>query len=303
MNDKFLRSDSLLNETRRLLNQYGLHARKGLAQHFLINRDVLHKITAAAELVKNDLVMEIGPGLGVLTAELVVKAGWVIAVELDNQLAAILKENIPLSHNLTVINRDILEIEPGDLLKGLPPEMPADVNKSYKVVANLPYYITSHVLRHFLEAAVKPKIMVITIQKELAQSIIAQPGEMSLLSNSVQFYGKPKIISYIPPECFYPPPKVHSAILRIDIYPRPAVEVRDESSFFRLLRAGFKANRKQIINSLSSGLGLPKQEIQPLLNDAGIDPKRRAETLSLEDWARLFQACIEIGNADSSSTR
>lgn len=287
-------NESLYAETRRLLARYGLHARKGLAQHFLIDRGILNKITAAAELSKEDIIMEIGPGLGVLTCELVAGAGWVIAIELDNKLAAVLPETLSPAKNFTVVNRDILEIEPAGLLEKLQNEiLPARKKKilDYKVVANLPYYITSSVLRHILEASKKPRFVVLMVQKEIAQTIVARPGEMSLLSVSVQFYGKPKTITYVPPQCFYPPPRVESAVLRIDLYPEPAVKVDDEAAFFRLVRAGFRSNRKQLINSLSQGLELPKTDILPSLESAGIDPKRRAETLDLEEWGRLYRTC------------
>ncbi len=219
MAEKHTPAESLLDETRQMLRQYDLRARKGLAQHFLTSRNILHKITAAAELSPDDVVMEIGPGLGVLTKELVQQSGRVIAVELDDKLAAILKENLSDCKNFSVINRDIMEIEPGDLLKEQAPGQ-----TQYKVVANLPYYITSAVLRHFLEATVKPTLMVIMVQKEIAQAITAKPGEMSLLAVSVQFYGKPKVITYVPAECFYPAPKVESAVLRIDLYPRTGIK-------------------------------------------------------------------------------
>ena len=162
----------------------------------------------------------------------------------------------------------------------------------YKVVANLPYYITSPVLRHFLEASAKPRLMIVMVQKEVAEAIVAKPGKMSLLSVSVQFYGEPRIISPVPAQCFYPAPKVDSAILRIDPYPQPAVAV-DEGSFFELVRAGFTAPRKQLVNSLAQGLGASKSEVLSLLETAGIVPQRRAETLTLGEWARLWQVFKE----------
>jgi 16S rRNA (adenine1518-N6/adenine1519-N6)-dimethyltransferase len=158
------------------------------------------------------------------------------------------------------------------------------------VVANLPYYITSPVLRHFLEASVKPEVMVVMVQKEVAEAIAAGPGQRSLLSIGVQFYGKPGIVSYVPASSFYPPPEVDSAILRIDVYPEPPVDVADGQGFFELVRAGFAAARKQVINSLAKGTGLPRDDVRVLLETAGIDPQRRAETFTLEEWARLWRA-------------
>jgi len=272
---------SLLTQTRRLLRQFDLRARKGLGQHFLIDGEVLQLITSAAELTPSDVVIEVGPGLGILTRELAQKAGRVIAIELDNKLAAALKQTLAPFDNVTIINDDVLKIEPQNLAT------------DYKLVANLPYYITSPVLRHFLEASAKPKLMILMVQKEVAEAIVAKPGKMSLLSVSVQFYGEPRIISDVPAQCFYPAPKVDSAILRIDPSPQPRVAVADEGSFFDLVRAGFTAPRKQLANSLAQGLGISKAEVLPLLERAGIVPQRRAETLSLEEWARLRQVFKE----------
>lgn len=271
---------SLLTQTRRLLRQFDLRARKGLGQHFLIDGEVLQLITSAAELTPSDVIVEIGPGLGVLTRELAQKAGRVIAIELDNKLAAALKQTLASFDNVTIINEDVLKIEPQNLAT------------DYKLVANLPYYITSPVLRHFLEASAKPKVMIVMVQKEVAEAIVAKPGKMSLLSVSVQFYGEPRIISDVPAQCFYPAPKVDSAILRIDPSPQPRVAV-DEESFFEVVRAGFTAPRKQLANSLAQGLEVSKAEVLSLLERAGIAPQRRAETLSLEEWARLRQVFKE----------
>jgi len=288
---KVARPESLLVQTRKLLRRFGLRARKGLGQHFLIDDEVLKLIASAAELTPADVVIEVGPGLGVLTEELARKAGWVVTVELDNRLAAILKRTLTSSDNVAIINENILQIAPAALLQEQKVRFPPAITSpfSYKVVANLPYYITSPVLRHFLEARVKPRIMVVMVQKEVAEVIVAEPGHMSVLSISVQLYGEPRIISYVPAQCFYPVPEVDSAILRIDLYPQPAIEVADKESFFELVRAGFTASRKQIINSLSQGLRLPKSDVLSLLGKVGIAPQRRAETLTLEEWARLWR--------------
>ncbi|MEE8618910.1 MAG: 16S rRNA (adenine(1518)-N(6)/adenine(1519)-N(6))-dimethyltransferase RsmA, partial [Dehalococcoidales bacterium] len=255
---------------------------------FLIDGEVLQVITSAAELAPTDIILEIGPGLGILTRELARQTGWVIAVELDNKLANILKQTLASFDNVTIVNKDILRIDPATLLRE-PKTKFAPATSPYKVVANLPYYITSPVLRHFLEASVKPEMMIVMVQKEVAEAIVAEPGQRSVLSISVQFYGKPRIVSYVPAQSFYPAPEVDSAILRIDLYPQPAVAVTDEKSFFELVRAGFTASRKQIVNSLVQGSGLPKTEVLALLGRADIVPQRRAETLTLEEWAQLWQ--------------
>jgi len=288
--------ESLLVQTRGLLRRFGLRARKGLGQHFLVDEEVLGLITSAAQLTPTDVVMEIGPGLGVLTRELAKQAGWVVAVELDNKLAAILRQTLASFNNVAIINEDILRIDLAALLQEQKAKLPSVINSpfNYKVVANLPYYITSPVMRHFLEASVKPQIMVVMVQKEVAEEIVAKPGRMSLLSVSVQLYGEPTIISYVPARCFYPAPEVDSAILRIALYPQPAVEIADKESFFDLVRAGFSASRKQLVNSLAQGLGLPKAEVLTLLEETGIVPQRRAETLTLEEWAHLWRVFTRV---------
>ena len=280
---------TLLSQTKRLLSRLDLKARKSLGQHFLVDREVLTKVTEAAGLTPDDVVIEVGPGLGVLTGELAGKAGRVIAVELDDRLAGILRQRLASVGNVTVVNGDILKLEPSALVGDKPIE--------YKVVANLPYYITSAVIRHFLEASLKPRLMVVMVQKEVAEAIVAEPGRMSLLSVSVQLYGKPEIIDYVPAESFYPAPEVDSAILKIALYPEPAVEITDIEGFFTVVRAGFTASRKQMGNSLAQGLGLPKAEALALLEKTGITSQRRAETLTLEEWARLWRVFAGVGES------
>jgi len=276
-----LKEESLLAETKQLLRRFNLRARKRLGQRFLIDGDVLQRILSAAELTAGDIVLEVGPGLGILTRELAQRARRVIAIELDDKLANFLKQELVSFPNVTIINEDILKIEPATLLAR--PER-------YKVVANLPYYITSPVLRHFLEATLKPDLMVVMVQKEVAEAIIAGPGKRSLLSISVQFYGRPTIIGKVPANSFYPAPEVDSAILRIDLYPKPAVAVDNTEGFFGTVRAGFASPRKQLANSLAQGLGWPKADVINVLEKANISAQRRAETLTLEEWAQLRQA-------------
>ena len=297
MRRHYPKTESLLAQTKKWLRQFDLQVRKGLGQHFLIDEEVLKLITSAAELTSTDVIMEVGPGLGVLTKELARQAGWVVAIELDSKLAVALEQTLASFDNVSIINKDILQVDPAALLQEQKTRFPAVISSpfSYKVVANLPYYITSPVLRHFLEALVKPQIMVVMVQKEVAEAIVAEPGRMSVLSISVQFYGEPRIISYVPAQCFYPAPEVDSAILRIDLYYQPAVAVTDERSFFDLVQAGFSASRKQIVNSLAQGLELPKAEVLSLLEKAHIMLQRRAETLSLEEWARLWQVITREG--------
>ena len=291
-NRRSQKTGSLLTQTEGLLRRFGLRAKKGLGQHFLIDEEVLGLILSTAQLTRQDVVLEVGPGLGVLTRELAKRAGWVVAIELDDKLADILKQSLSSFKNLTIINEDVLRVEPAALLREAKVEKPSE---SYKVVANLPYYITSPVLRHFLEAKVKPQLMVVMVQKELAEEIVAKPGRMSLLSVSVQLYGEPTIAGYVPAQSFYPAPEVDSALLKVVPYSRPPVDISDMEGFFALVRAGFSAARKQLANSLAQGLGISKAEVLSLLEKAKIVPQRRAETLSLEEWARLWRVYSGVG--------
>jgi 16S rRNA (adenine1518-N6/adenine1519-N6)-dimethyltransferase len=270
-------------QVKSLLRQTGLKARKSLGQHFLIDGEVLGIIVKTAELSSEDTVIEVGPGLGILTRELARRAGNVVAVELDKELASLLQRQLSSLANLRVINADILKAKLSQLLGG---------KSDYKVVANLPYYITSPVLRYFVESTPKPSLMVMMVQKEVGEAIVAGPGKMSLLAVSLQMYSKPKIVSYVPAQSFYPQPKVDSVILRFDMLKEPAVEVADTNNFFEVVKCGFSSPRKQIHNSLAHGLGIKASEVAPLLKQADIDPQRRAETLSLKEWARLY-AVIE----------
>ena len=277
------RPRSLLSQTKELLRSAGLEAKKSLGQHFLVDGSYLKEILSAAELTGDDQVIEVGPGLGVLTQALAERAGKVIAVEKDDNLSALLKERLASYDNVAIVNADIMK---ADMVSLVAMFGTGDAPR-YKVVANLPYYITSPVLRLFLESKTKPERLVVMVQKEVARQICAQPGDMSLLSVGIQLYGKPKIVKYVPARAFYPPPDVDSAILKISVLPARRIDV-DEKDFFTMVRAGFSAARKQIGNSLAKGLALPKEEVLTLLAAAGIDARRRAETLSIEEWGRLW---------------
>lgn len=282
--------ETLLDRTKRLLRHSGIRTRKKLGQHFLIDEGTLELILATAQLTPDNIVIEVGPGLGVLTAELCRRAGRVIAVELDDKLASALAGLLSSCENLTVVNKDILKTAPEELLG----EAGITSSAGYRVVANLPYYITSPVLRHFLGADLKPELMVVMVQKEVAEEITAKPGKMSLLSIGIQIYGKAEIAGYVPAACFYPEPEVDSAILKITPYDKPPVAISDNERFFSLVKAGFSVPRKQLANSLSQGPGVPKKETLMLLERAGIDPRRRAETLTLEEWALLLKKYEEM---------
>jgi 16S rRNA (adenine1518-N6/adenine1519-N6)-dimethyltransferase len=261
---------------RQLLQRYGLYPKKSLGQNFLVDQDVLLKIVAAADLGKNDTVLEIGPGLGALTRHLADAAGRVVAVELDDRLIPILRDELRDVPNVQVLHADILAVAPGEL-----------VGEPYIVVANLPYYITAAILRHLVESLPRPTRMVLTVQREVAERLTAKPGDLSLLAVSVQVYGDVSQVAQIRAGSFYPRPEVDSAVIRIDVYPRPLFCPVDEDHFFRVLKAGFALRRKQLRNSLSAGLRLDKARVEGALQTAGIDPRRRAETLAIVEWIAL----------------
>lgn len=262
-----------------LLRKYGLRPHKGLGQNFLQDPTALEKIVSAAEIQPTDIVLEIGPGLGSLTRYLAASAKEVVAVELDQHLLPPLKSVLTPYTNVRIIHGDILETDPNDLIQ----------QQEYIVAANIPYYITSAVIRHLLESKSKPRRIVLTIQKEVAQRICEKPGDMSLLALSVQVYGKPRISASIPSGAFFPSPNVDSSVLVIDIYTSPLIPKELLDNFFKLIKAGFSQKRKTLRNSLSSGLSLAPANAADLLTRASIDPMRRAETLSMEEWQRLSE--------------
>ena len=262
-----------------VLKRFGLRAEKRLGQNFLQDPFALEAIVSAAEIRPIDIILEIGPGLGSLTRYLAASAREVIAVELDGDLLAPLQAILAPYQNVHVIHGDILDIPPGELI----------TQDDYLIVANIPYYITSALIRHVLESDRKPRRIVLTIQKEVAERICAGPGDMSLLALSVQVYGTPRIAARIPAEAFFPAPKVDSAVLRIDIHPSPQIRTELLDTFFLLIKAGFSQKRKTLRNSLSSGLHITPAEAAELLIRAHIDPQRRAETLSLAEWSQLAE--------------
>ena len=289
-----------------LLKRYKVHPNKRLGQNFLVSRTVLKKIIKAGELKSSDIVLEIGPGLGILTKAIAKKVKKVIAVEKDKKLANILKEELDNNgiKNVKIIQADILKIENWKLTAYSPRARPYRENwklkiENFKVVANLPYYITAPVIRMFLESAKPPKLMVLMVQKEVAQRICPCPPKlkerrrgktpkMSILAVSVQFYAKPEIISYISKKSFWPQPKVDSAIIKI--VPRQfgvPVSCQFREQFFRIVRAGFSQPRKQLINNFSKSLELPRKEVETWLKGNKIQPTQRAETLSVNNWIAL----------------
>ena len=271
-------------------------AKKSLGQNFLNDPHYLARIVQAAELQADDLVLEIGPGQGSLTRELANRAAGLVAVELDDRLITPLRAAFATQlERVRIVHGDILTLDPPALIDELAANLRAiqPSGAPYKVVANLPYYITSAVLRQLLEARRPPTRAVVLVQLEVAQRICAEPGDLSLLAVSIQYYARPQLVDRVPAGAFRPIPKVDSAILRLDVYPRPIVDIPAEP-FFTVVRAGFGQKRKQLLNSLTAGLARPKTEISAALECARIDPMRRAETLALAEWAALCR-CLGIG--------
>ena len=253
--------------------------KKELGQHWLKDRDILAAIADDAELLPDDTVLEIGPGLGTLTSELLRRAGRVVAVEFDPDLARKLPGQFP-GKNLTVVHEDILQFDLGALPAG------------YKVVANVPYYITSKIIETLMTAENKPSLVVILVQKEVAQRVAARAGDMSILAVSAQVFAEAYLGVEVPREYFTPPPKVDSQVVVLRIREQPLVAPEDEKAFFRVVKAGFSAKRKKLRSSIAAGLAISKPAAEELLRHADINPELRAEDLSIDDWLRLARDAI-----------
>jgi len=268
-----------------VLKKYGISPKKNLGQNFVVNQRVLDAVISAADLTGHEEVIEIGAGLGTLTIELAQQAGRVLAVEIDKRLIPVLQDNLHDFENVTLLHADFLQVDPGELVS----------RSGYSVVANIPYNITSALIRHLMDSSVPPARVVLTMQREVAQRIIGSPGDMSLLALGVQIFGDATITASIPASYFYPIPEVDSAVLRIDIYEEPVVPRRVIPVIFSLARAGFGQKRKKLRNSLASGMGLSPVEVENLLVRADIQPKSRAQELSIQDWEKIAQLAAEEG--------
>lgn len=277
------KSSSLLFAAARVLEKHKIRPSKGLGQNFLIDKEVVKKFIESAELKPNDVVLEIGPGLGVLTQELAKKAGRVIAVEKDQSMVKVLKELLDCWNirNVRIVKDDILKINPKYHI--IP-------NTKYKIVANLPFYLTVPVIRKFLESNYQPRGMILIVQKEVGQRICAKPPDMNLLAVSVQIYAKPEIVSYISKNSFWPKPKVDSAIIRIAPLINADRKLINADLFFKIVRAGFSQPRKQLLNNLSKTLKFNKEKTKSWLLKNKIQPIQRAETLKVCDWINLTKS-------------
>ncbi len=272
-----------------LLKHLGIEPKKSLGQNFMIAEGALDRLVEAAEVGAEDAILEIGAGLGALTDRLAVLARRTVALEIDGRMLDYLRERYSYSPQVEIVEADILKCDIGELL--------GDDAGRYKVAANLPYYITSAVLRYLLESDWPPSLMAVTVQYEVAERITAEPPEMSLLAVSVQFFGRAEIAARLKAGSFYPRPSVESAVVTITPHPEgPPLPPDDTVRFFRMVRAGFSQSRKQVKNSLAAGLHRDKESTARWLAGAGIDPRRRAETISVSEWLTLFRA----GDGDSA---
>lgn len=268
----------------KLLKNYGIRPSKKMGQNFLIDEKTFNKILEAADLSKNDIVLEIGPGIGNLTTRLAQKAKKVLAIEKDKKMCEILKKELKNQNieNVQIINKDILKINYDSITRWFN-------GYDYKLVANLPYYVASAIIRKFLEFKKPPESMILMIQKEVAQRICAEPTKMSLLAISIQFYARPKIVSYVSKKSFWPEPKVDSSIIKIIPLKTKSSEKFTEK-FFKVVKAGFSHPRKQLINNLAKELKLEKEKIKEWLLKNEIQPSQRAESLSIECWKKLTKS-------------
>ncbi|MGE4282553.1 MAG: 16S rRNA (adenine(1518)-N(6)/adenine(1519)-N(6))-dimethyltransferase RsmA [Clostridia bacterium] len=277
-----LSSPKVLKE---IIKKYHFRFNKNLGQNFLIDINVLDKIAEAAGIDKKTGVIEVGPGIGVLTQVLAEQAGKVVAIELDSHLIPILEETLVEYDNVQVINKDVLKVDIEAIIKN---EL---LDMDIKIIANLPYYITTPIIMNFLEKRLNIDSITVMIQKEVAERMVAEPGgkEYGALSVAVQYYTEPKIIMTVPPHCFMPQPKVDSVVIRLDLRNEPVVEIKSEKQFFNVVKAAFGQRRKTLVNALSnSGLfNMSKEQIREVLLNYGIGEAQRGETLTIMQFAEI----------------
>lgn len=274
-----------------ILQKYHFNFQKKYGQNFLIDTTVLDRIIGAAEITREDCVLEIGPGIGTMTQYLAERAGWVVAVEIDRNLIPILEETLSAYENVTIINEDILKVDVNRIVRE------RNGGRPIKVVANLPYYITTPIIMGLFESRVPLKSITIMVQKEVADRMQVGPGtkDYGALSLAVQYYAKPEIVANVPPNCFIPRPSVGSAVIRLTRYEEPPVRVRDEKKMFALIRASFNQRRKTLVNGLGNAaeLHLSKEQVTQALEKLQLSPTVRGETLTLEQFAELSDLLSE----------
>ncbi len=275
---------SKLDQLKSLLQEYNLWAKKHFGQNFLVDEKVFDQIIGAADLKSSDNVIEVGPGTGFLTEQLVENAKHVMAIEKDRDMVHLLNDRFRGVENLELIHDDILDFE----IRNSKFE-----TRNYKVVANIPYYITSPLLKHFLKSDHRPSLMVLLVQKEVAEKICGITGK-SMVTIETQLFGKPEIVAMVPAKAFYPAPKVESAVLKIEVYKKPLVSEKDLKDFLRIVKFGFSQKRKKLSNTLGAGLHMKSSEMAEILREADIDPDLRAEHLGIEEWKRLVKVLTKL---------
>ena len=266
-----------------VLQKYNFIFQKKYGQNFLIDPHVLEKIVDAAQITTEDCVLEIGPGIGTMTQYLAESAREVVAVEIDRALIPILEDTLSAYDNVTVINQDIMKVDVQQLVQE------RNQGRPIKVVANLPYYITTPIIMSLLEKHVPLQSITIMVQKEVADRMQVGPGtkDYGALSLAVQYYAKPEMVANVPANCFMPRPGVDSAVIRLTRYPQPPVEVRDERHMFAVIRASFNQRRKTLANGLANGMGIPREQVVEALEEMGLSATIRGEALTLEQFAQL----------------
>lgn len=275
-----------------LLQRLGVRPSKGLGQNFLFERGIVQRIVKASGVGPDDLVVEVGPGLGILTEELLRRAGHVASIELDRNLAAHLAQHFQSVPSFELVQGDALRVDLSDVIAQ---------DRPYHVVANLPYAVAAAVIRRFLEDAHPPIRMTVMLQREVAERLVANPPHMTILSVAVQFFGEPRVAFNVPPDVFIPAPTIESAVAIIDVAAEPPLPQAEHAAFFRVVNAGFRQKRKQVANSLAAELDLPKNATVEWLEAAGIDPMRRAQTLHIAEWVTLTSEALARGIPEETS--
>lgn len=275
-----------------ILKKYNFNFQKKFGQNFLIDTSVLDRIIAAAEITKEDFCLEIGPGIGTMTRYMAERAGEVVAVEIDKNLIPILEETLEGYDNVTIINDDILKVDVNQIAEQ------RNGGRPVKVVANLPYYITTPIIMGLFEKHVPLKSITVMVQKEVAERMQARPGtkDYGALSLAVQYYARPEVVANVPPNCFIPRPNVGSAVVRLTRYEKPIVQVKDEGGMFNIIRASFGQRRKTLVNGLANApdLGISKERTAAVLEEMGLSPMIRGEALTLEQFAELSGRLVTV---------
>ena len=278
---------NLYNETRDILKKYNISAKKSLGQNFLINEDVVEGIIDAASIGKEDLIIEIGPGLGTLTKRLLDEAGKVICIELDTRMIEILNDRFKLYNNFSLINDDVLKVDLKTLIKQ---EKRGNIKRA-KIVANLPYYITTPIIMKLLEDRLDIESITVMVQKEVADRLVDVPGgkNSGAITYAINYYTKPQKVLEVPNTSFIPAPEVNSSVIKLDILDKPKVEVENEELFFKIIKLAFMQKRKTLLNALSNGNIASKEKIEKIILESGLDIKVRGERLSLEQFAKITE--------------